>query len=592
MSGRWLERRTRRGQHGMTLIETLLAVMLSSLMVLPMLGWASLALREQAATQDRNISSSSLGTLRTYFVRDVTTADWAATEGEQLAECSSGSKGVSTLMVLGHGDARIGYEMVPVDDFTSTLQRVLCLTAGTPPARSTELAGGVISGGTGVRCDTGEDLAAVAKATGLVAPEQRSPAAASAATAASPSESERGCRRITLQLTNAELEQVAMTASLRTGSSTSVDVAEPPVAIASATPTTGPRRLKVQFDGTGSSDPFEERLTYRWDFGDGATATEPTPVHQYRTLGTFTATLEVTNESGLSATTSIEVTVTDNPPTAVIASPAAGTTTFRGEQVKFSPAGSNDDRDKEFGGRIVQHLWDFGDGTGSTEAEPTKAYATLSPKEGFLVRLVVVDDAGQTAEATTRVIVANRLPAVTIVASTTTGPTPLTVDFSSTVVDESTMATNPLLTYAWNFGDGGTSTLADPPPRTYTGAGTRTVTLTVTDDQGATATATQTITVGAELLAAPPNLMMLSSGNSGGARFANMSWGLRTGATLYEVRLTCDGCPDVHTATSTTTSVRVGGLRTARSFYFATVRARNATGEWGPWSTGTVRIRP
>ncbi len=48
-----------------------------------------------------------------------------------------------------------------------------------------------------------------------------------------------------------------------------------------------------------------------------------------------------------------------------------------------------------------------------------------------------------------------------------------------------------IVSYLWDFGDGVTSTAADP-SHTYAAAGTYTVTLTVTDDQGATGTATTT----------------------------------------------------------------------------------------------------
>jgi PKD repeat protein len=572
-----------RDQRGMTLVETLMAVFLSGLMMLPMLGWAALAFKQEAATQQRNVNGSSLGLLRTYFVNDVTTASVAtANPGDDA--CAAQDKGARSLLQLKVVASNVSYALVPNDGGAQSLWRVVC--SGAERTEEVELVADVLDAGTSARCDTSAELAEAAVSAGLVdeAAAAKNKKSVSAAAAGDDS-----CRRVSLQVTTAELDQVALTASLRTGSSSAV-VGDPPVAVAAASPTEGPRRLTVQFASKESSDPQGEALTYAWDFGDGTTSAEANPVKSYVAVGSFTAVLTVTNESGLTATASVQISVTDNLPVAVIAAPANGSTTFRGAEVAFSSAGSNDDKDKEFGSSIVGYAWDFGDGTTSTEANPKKTYSAISPAGGYTVRLAVFDTAGQTATAEIKVIVANRLPAATIVASTTSGAAPLTVDFSSVVVDETTMSPNPTLTYAWSFGDGGTSTLADPPARTYTTTGTKNVTLTVTDDQGATATAAQNITVGAPLLAAPTGLRYVRSGTAVGTRNMDLSWTARTGATLYEVRLVCDGCPDTHSATSATTSVRVNGLRSARTYYFAAVRARNSTGDWGPWSAD-VRVR-
>jgi glucose/arabinose dehydrogenase len=113
----------------------------------------------------------------------------------------------------------------------------------------------------------------------------------------------------------------------------------PPVAVATASPTTGPAPLTVTFDGTGSSDPDGEPLSYAWDLdADGAfddsTATRPT--WTYTTSGSYAAQLRVTDPGGLSGATTVTITVGNTPPTATIATPAAGTTWKVGDVINFS----------------------------------------------------------------------------------------------------------------------------------------------------------------------------------------------------------------------------------------------------------------
>ncbi|MFL1429572.1 MULTISPECIES: ThuA domain-containing protein [unclassified Nocardiopsis] len=83
-------------------------------------------------------------------------------------------------------------------------------------------------------------------------------------------------------------------------------------------------------------------------------------------------------------------------------------------------------------------------------------------------------------------------PTARISTNTTSGPVPLTVEFSGS---GSSHPGGLPLTYEWAFGDGATSTETDP-VHTYTEPGRYTAALTVTDPEGRTGTATVAVTAG------------------------------------------------------------------------------------------------
>ncbi|WP_410590038.1 PQQ-dependent sugar dehydrogenase [Amycolatopsis sp. lyj-23] len=117
----------------------------------------------------------------------------------------------------------------------------------------------------------------------------------------------------------------------------------PPVAAATATPSSGPAPLTVQFDGTGSTDPDAgDTLSYAWDLdADGAydDSADPRPTWTYATAATVDAGLRVTDSHGASATTTVRVTAgtpAGLDPVPVIDSPAATLTWSVGQTVAFS----------------------------------------------------------------------------------------------------------------------------------------------------------------------------------------------------------------------------------------------------------------
>ncbi len=101
-----------------------------------------------------------------------------------------------------------------------------------------------------------------------------------------------------------------------------------PTARIAAAPTSGPIPLAVDFDGTTSSDPDGDALTYAWDFdGNGTTdSTEPAPSHTYVSAGNFAASLTVSDGNGGINTVSVTINAGNSAPIPTISSPAADTT--------------------------------------------------------------------------------------------------------------------------------------------------------------------------------------------------------------------------------------------------------------------------
>jgi PKD repeat protein len=56
--------------------------------------------------------------------------------------------------------------------------------------------------------------------------------------------------------------------------------------------------LSIAFNASSSQDPDGDALTFHWNFGDGTTATGPTPTHTYAATGDYHVVLTVTDTAG------------------------------------------------------------------------------------------------------------------------------------------------------------------------------------------------------------------------------------------------------------------------------------------------------
>ncbi|MBE9553816.1 MAG: hypothetical protein IMF05_10175 [Proteobacteria bacterium] len=256
---------------------------------------------------------------------------------------------------------------------------------------------------------------------------------------------------------------------------------QPPVANAGPDQTVDPTQ-PIALDGTGSYDPEAGVLEYFWtlDSPDGPLmATGPTPATEQFPPGTFTIFLTVTDLYGVSASDSMVLMVTNDPP---VASASIDQTVQTLETVLLDGSGSTDPN-----GDSIEYIWSIAGVQIATGPTPTAGPFDT----GVYTVTLTVRDAWY-AEATDQMIltVLNRAPTAEAgVDQTVNHVQAVTLDGSGSADPE-----GGLLTYAWSIGGVEAATGANTSVGPFA-VGTHTVTLTVTDDHGATATDSMIVTV-------------------------------------------------------------------------------------------------
>lgn len=222
-----------------------------------------------------------------------------------------------------------------------------------------------------------------------------------------------------------------------------------PIALFTATPTSGPAPLEVKFDASDSYDPQGDPITFEWDFGDGAGATGEAVMHTYNVLGTFTVQLTVIDDQNHVGVASRDVTV--NPPgdgdDSQNQSPVAS---FRLDPedgpapltVEFSSTSSDPDGD------TLTHEWDFGDGQTDSVANPRHKFQ----EPGSYTVTLKVTDPGDLSDSVSRDVEVQQRANNPPLAVITSGPTLITKAGELTL--DATLSTDPdndPLTYTWEI---------------------------------------------------------------------------------------------------------------------------------------------
>ncbi|HEV7333678.1 MAG TPA: PKD domain-containing protein [Flavisolibacter sp.] len=218
----------------------------------------------------------------------------------------------------------------------------------------------------------------------------------------------------------------------------------------------------VQFTNTLSS-----AVSVQWNFGDGTTSSELNPSKQYVKEGTYTVQL-ISNFGACQETTEKQITITQK----AVAGFTAAQQTFCSlpATVQFRSIAS---------GNNLQYEWHFGDSTTGTGATPVHTYS----REGsYTVTLIVTNEGGCSDTLIKENFITIQQPNLALQGLPQSGCIPLTVTPTATLAPGQTITR-----YAWNFGDGTTSTLVAP-SHTYTQPGTYTISLVVTTAGGCTDT--------------------------------------------------------------------------------------------------------
>ena len=247
---------------------------------------------------------------------------------------------------------------------------------------------------------------------------------------------------------------------------------------------------ETQFTADVTDEDGDDIVTHEWSFGEergGGESDEQDPIYVFGTAGEQEVTLTVTDERGLTGSTTKAVVVNAPPVVEVAMEPEAP---GLDENVQFTPTVSDPDDPAD---EPYTYEWDFDDDEATSDSEaPIHSFAE---RRTYDVSLTVSDSRGGTTTVVLPVTVGNRAPEVDLNWTPANPDVSELVVFTATVTDLDDPPDTPY-TYEWDFGDDDETSSSASPTHRYDERATFTVTLIVTDAREGRTTVEKEISIG------------------------------------------------------------------------------------------------
>ena len=164
-----------------------------------------------------------------------------------------------------------------------------------------------------------------------------------------------------------------------------IKVYSPPVADFTADTMTGTFPLTISFTDASTGNP----TSWAWDFGDSTTSTDQNPSHTYSTAGTYTVNLTAVNAGGSNLTSRSGYISVLTPSIPIASFTAHGRAGLAPVTIQFNDTST---------WVPTSWLWDFGDGTTSTDRNATHTYTITGT---YTVNLTATNTQGSNTNSST-----------------------------------------------------------------------------------------------------------------------------------------------------------------------------------------------